>query len=48
MCRINPAVTGPARIITPAVPGLPEHSIIPAVTGPAPVITPAAFTTYIN
>ena len=48
MCRITPAVTGPARIIIPAVTGLPAQIIILAVTGSAPVITPAVFNTYIN
>ena len=48
MCRITPAVTGPAHSITLAVTGSPARSIIPDVTVLVPVITPAAFTTYIN
>ena len=38
MCRITPAVTGPERIITPIVTGLPERSLIPDFKGSAPVI----------
>ena len=48
VCRITPAVTGPARSITPAVTGLMARSIIPAVMVLAPIFTLAAFTTYIN
>ena len=48
VCCITPAVTGPARSITPAVTGFTAHSIIPDVTGLVPVITPSAFITYIN
>ena len=48
MCHINPAVTGPANIITLDVMGSRVRSIILDVTGSAPVITPAEFTMYIN
>ena len=50
VCRITPAVTGPARSISLDVTGLPVHSIIPAIMGSAPVILrlrlPRILTTY--
>ena len=48
VCCITPAVTGPARSITPDVMGSPARSIIPSVTGLTPVINMAAFTIYID
>ena len=38
VCCITPAVTGPARSITPDVTVSPARSIIPAVLGSAPII----------
>ena len=46
--RFVPAITGPARSITPYVTVFPACSIIPAVTGSATVINPSEFTTYIK